>query len=156
MTTIGTFWITLLLAMPPVFAGDPPEITVFKTPTCSCCGRWVKHLEASGFRVDTRNMDNLSDIKAENHVKPRLASCHTAIVDGYVVEGHVPADLILRLLKERPENVVGITVPGMPAGSPGMETGFVQPYEVLTFDAAGDTTVYAKRGLETDPSVTQE
>lgn len=131
-----------LLAGPPVL-GDNPEITVFKTPACGCCGKWVKHLEANGFDVTTHQRNDLSDIKKENHITPDLSSCHTAFVDGYVVEGHVPADMIFRLLKERPD-VVGITVPGMPAGSPGMEieSGFVQPYEVLTFDADGNTEVF--------------
>jgi hypothetical protein len=149
---LGILW---MLAGTPVPASDAPEITVFKTPTCGCCGKWVKHLEANGFDVTTKEMDDLSAIKAQNKIKPGLASCHTALVDGYVVEGHVPADVIFRLLKERPA-VAGITVPGMPAGSPGMEMGVIQPYEVLTFDADGNTTVFATRGLETAPNKTQE
>jgi hypothetical protein len=145
-----------LLVGSPGFADDAPQVTVYKTPTCGCCGKWIKHLEASGFDVTAREMDDLSAIKARYQVESRFSSCHTAVVDGYVVEGHVPADLIFRLLKERPENIVGITVPGMPAGSPGMETGFMQPYEVLTFDADGNTSTFATRGLEADPNVTRE
>ena len=136
-----------LLFSSPGHGGEGPEIEVFKTPTCGCCGKWVAHLEASGFNVTTQNMNDLSQLKAENNVPPRLSSCHTAFVDGYVVEGHVPADVIFRLLKERPD-VTGITVPGMPQGSPGMETGHIQRYEVLTFDADGEITVFEIRGEE--------
>jgi hypothetical protein len=145
------FWVALgvfsLLAGSPAHSDDP-EITVYKTPTCGCCGKWIAHLEANGFSVTTQNRDNLSEIKAENHITPNISACHTAIVDGYVVEGHVPAEAIFRLLKERPD-VAGITVPGMPAGSPGMEipSGYVQPYEVLTFDADGNTEVFTTRGM---------
>lgn len=96
--------------------------------------------------MDARNVNDLGAIKARHGVGPRLESCHTALVDGYVVEGHVPADLIDRLLRERPA-VVGIAVPGMPSGSPGMEdpSRRPQPYQVFTFDKDGKTAVYATR-----------
>ena len=125
-------------------ASDAPAVTVYKTPTCGCCGKWAAHLQANGFDVTTKDLNDLSPIKAEQKVPPRLASCHTAIVDGYVIEGHIPADIIHRLLKERPP-VVGLAVPGMPAGSPGMEVGYKQPYQVLSFDEDGKIEVYATR-----------
>jgi hypothetical protein len=126
---------------------EPVEITVYKTRTCGCCGKWIDHLRESGFSVVTKEMSDLSQIKSENGIPRELSSCHTGIVDGYVIEGHVPADVILRLLKERPD-VKGIAVPGMPVGSPGMEvpSGEVQPYTVMTFDEEGKSEVYATRG----------
>lgn len=121
-----------------------PTITVYKTPTCGCCTDWVDHLRENGFSVVAHDLDDLSPIKAELGIRRELASCHTAVVDGYVVEGHVPADLIARLLTERPA-VTGIAVPGMPIGSPGMEGPYSQRYDVLTFDRDGRTTVFARR-----------
>ena len=143
------FLIGCLASTPAI--SDAPEIMVYKTPTCGCCGKWVKHLEEAGFSVQTRNMDDLSGLKEMHHLTPNISSCHTAIVDGYVVEGHVPAEVIFRLLKERPD-VAGIAVPGMPAGSPGMEipSGYVQPYEVLAFDEDGSTAVFARIGTDSD------
>ena len=103
------------------------------------------HLRKKGFKIETRNISNreLIDVKIKNKVPEKLYSCHRAIIQGYVIEGHVPADLILRLLKEKPK-VLGLAVPGMPSGSPGMD-GPPVPYEVLTFDKDGKTAVYAKR-----------
>ena len=120
------------------------EIVVYKSPTCGCCSKWVDHLRDAGFTVTTQDMNDLRQIKMSNGVPQQLAACHTGIVDGYVIEGHVPADVIQRLLLERPE-VVGIAVPGMPMGSPGMEGRHKQPYDVLTFDREGNTASYAKR-----------
>ena len=118
--------------------------TVYKTPTCGCCKAWVDHLQASGFRVTTLDREDLAPIKAEHGVREHLASCHTAIIGGYVVEGHVPAADITRLLAERPA-VAGIAVPGMPVGSPGMEMpgAPADRYEVVSFDRAGATRVFA-------------
>lgn len=118
--------------------------TVYKTPTCGCCQAWVDHLTASGFRVTTVDRQDLAPIKAEHGVGEHLASCHTALIGGYVVEGHVPAADIVRLLKERPA-VAGIAVPGMPSGSPGMEMPGVPAdrYDVLSFDRTGATRVFA-------------
>lgn len=128
-----------------VLADDLPQVTVYKTATCGCCGKWVEHLQASGFDVVTRVLGDVAPVKAQYRVPAQLASCHTAVVDGYVVEGHVPADIIKRLLAERPA-VAGIGVPGMPAGSPGMEMGGRQdPYQVLSFDADGKLEVYDQR-----------
>jgi hypothetical protein len=106
----------------------------------------VGHLQANGFKVQKKDVfgKQFSDVKSKYGVPQRLYSCHTALIDGYVIEGHVPADLIKRILKERP-SIVGLAVPGMPVGSPGMEGPNPEPYEVLTFDKQGRTTVYARR-----------
>ena len=124
--------------------GRDQEVTVYKSPTCGCCQGWVDYLESRGFRVETHNVDDLDRIKAEHGLTdPNLKSCHTAIVDGYVIEGHVPADDIRRLLSERPD-VLGITAPGMPMMSPGMNSVEPKGYDVLTFDAEGATTIYSR------------
>ena len=125
-------------------SAKPVVIKVYKTPECGCCKGWVKHLRDNGFQVETMDMPDLSLVKQKYGVKPALEACHTAVVNGYVVEGHVPADVIVKLLRERPA-VSGIAVPGMPGGSPGMEGGSKQSYDVLTFDRAGHTRVYAHR-----------
>ncbi|HSR15779.1 MAG TPA: DUF411 domain-containing protein, partial [Gemmatimonadales bacterium] len=114
-------------------------------PTCGCCGKWIEHMQAAGFKVRTVDMDDITEVKQASGVPMKLRTCHTALVDGYVVEGHVPADLVRRMLAEKPK-MAGIAVPGMPLGSPGMEQGDMKdPYEVLLFDKSGKTTVYAKR-----------
>jgi hypothetical protein len=119
-----------------------PTLTVYKTPTCGCCKNWVEHVKAAGFTVEVHDLDDLAEIKAEAGVPRSARSCHTAIVDGYAVEGHVPAETIRRLLRERPK-VAGIAVPGMPAGSPGMEVpGRTDKYDVIAFDGSGGTSVY--------------
>lgn len=124
-------------------SSDATEVLVYKSPTCGCCNKWVSYLEANGFRVRTEDVADLSPIKASHGIAPQLAACHTALVEGYVVEGHVPAEDIRRLLAERPA-VRGLTVPGMPAGSPGMEAPRKDAYETLTFDVEGRTRVYAR------------
>ncbi len=125
---------------------DLPTVLVYKTPTCGCCNGWVEHLEEAGFTVDARNVRDLMTIKVDGGVPTSASSCHTAIVDGYIVEGHVPADQVKRLLAERPA-VAGIAVPGMPIGSPGMEGRNAQPYQVLSFAHDGSMEVFA----EVDP-----
>ena len=119
------------------------EVTVYKSPTCGCCTKWIAHLEANGFKVNAHDVADLTQVKREHGVRRELTSCHTALVDGYVIEGHVPANDIQRLLQERPD-VVGLAVPGMVMGSPGMEGPTSEPYNVLTFDREGNTTVFAK------------
>ena len=123
-------------------ASAEETITVYKSPTCGCCKKWVSHLEKNGFTVISKNTSNVNQYKKKAGLKPGLASCHTAFVDGYAIEGHVPANDIKRLLKERPD-VKGLTVPGMPMGSPGMEGPRKDRYSVLTFDESGKTTVYS-------------
>jgi hypothetical protein len=130
----------LLFVAAPALAA---EITVYKSPTCGCCKEWVKHLQANGFSVTAKDVPDVAPYKDAHGVPPTLASCHTAKVAGYVIEGHVPAADIQRLLKERPK-VRGLAVPGMPVGSPGMEGLFTQRYDVLTFDQDGRTAVYAR------------
>lgn len=124
-------------------AADAATMTIYKTPTCGCCKKWVDHVQAAGFRVDVRDMENLNAVKAEHGVPHDLQSCHTALVGGYVVEGHVPAPVIRKLLAERPK-VEGIAVPGMPMGSPGMEGPYTDNYDVLAFTRDGQTRVYSK------------
>jgi hypothetical protein len=120
-------------------------MVVYKDPGCGCCNTWVGLMRSAGFEVAARDTPDMQSIKRRYQVPGALASCHTALVGGYVVEGHVAADLITRLLKEKPK-VLGLAVPGMPAGSPGMEMGARKDaYDVLTFDAAGKSTVFAKR-----------
>jgi hypothetical protein len=124
---------------------DATEVTVYTTPTCGCCTKWAAYLEHNGFDVDVEFRENLTPVKAEYGVGTLLQTCHTAVVDGYVVEGHVPVDVIRQLLTERP-NVTGIAVPGMPIGSPGMEQGAQRDrYNVVAFDRSGEMTVYARR-----------
>jgi hypothetical protein len=122
-----------------------PPVTVYKDPDCSCCGAWVEHLKANGFAVTVHEVRDMSPHKKRLGVPERLGSCHTASVGGYTIEGHVPAADIKRLLTERPK-ARGLAVPGMPQGSPGMETGKLDPYDVLLFDAAGGTRVYRSYG----------
>ena len=118
------------------------DITVYKSPWCGCCGNWVSHLRGQGFSVAVEEREDMDPIKARYGVPERLQSCHTAIVDGYVIEGHVPAADIRRLLAERPE-ARGLSVPGMVVGSPGMEQGGQSdPYQVILFGDAGGK-VYA-------------
>jgi hypothetical protein len=120
-------------------------LTVYKTPTCGCCHQWIEHMKAAGFQVREVDMDDITEVKQASGVPIKLRTCHTALIDGYVVEGHVPADLVKKMLAEKPK-VTGIAVPGMPQGSPGMEQGDAKdPYDVLLFDKAGNTTVFAKR-----------
>lgn len=122
-----------------------PLVEVFKTPTCGCCSKWVEHMRANGFVVRTSDLNDLTEIKKARGVPDNAQSCHTAVVAGYVVEGHVPAADVKRLLSEKPA-IAGITVPGMPVGSPGMEYPGTkaQPYNVLSFDKKGATAVFAK------------
>jgi len=122
---------------------DLESITVYKSPTCGCCSQWVRHLQDNGFEVEAINRKDMNSIKSEAEIPRQLASCHTAIIGDYVVEGHVPAADIKRLLKEQPD-VAGLAVPGMPMGSPGMEGHRQDSYEVLTFTKTGDTTVFSR------------
>lgn len=131
----------LLASVQPALAGEK-EATVWKSPSCGCCQGWIEHLEHSGYTVKAINVDDVDPIKAALGVPPKLASCHTAKIDGYVVEGHVPAQAIDKLLKERPK-VTGLASPGMPSGSPGMEGGPKDDNYVVTFGPNG-STVYGK------------
>ncbi|MES9964333.1 MAG: DUF411 domain-containing protein [Candidatus Sedimenticola sp. 20ELBAFRAG] len=120
------------------------DIVVYKSPTCGCCKEWVKHLKNNGFSVEVHNQQNVAPIKRELGVPARLQSCHTAKVGDYVIEGHVPADLISKLLLEKPK-IKGLAVPGMPMGSPGMEGPRKDDYDIVTFSENGRTSIYASR-----------
>lgn len=124
---------------------ETPTIKVYKSPTCGCCALWVDHMREAGFELDVEDTDDMIGVKVDAGLPLQLQSCHTALVDGYVFEGHIPAEVIARFLAEKP-SASGLAVPGMPIGSPGMEFGDrVDPYDVLQFDAAGNTSVYESR-----------
>ncbi len=137
----------LFLAGGPTWAetGSQPRILVYKSPTCGCCGKWEDHLRNAGFQVISRPVDNMPLIKRQYGVPTSLQSCHTALVDGYVIEGHVPAKDILRLLKEKPD-AIGLTAPGMPQRSPGMQPEGMEPvgYDVIRFGRGGATEVFTR------------
>jgi hypothetical protein len=121
-----------------------PQVVVYKDANCGCCSLWIEHLQKAGFPVRWVNSTEMAAIKTKHRVPATLGSCHTAVVDGFVVEGHVPADDVKRLLTSRPK-VLGIAVPGMPIGSPGMEQGSrKQSYAVMSFDATGKTAIFAE------------
>ena len=126
-----------------VSAGEKPiEMTVFRSPTCGCCGKWMEHMRRNGFAVSEIQSGDMDAIKRQHGVPDNLKSCHTALTAGYVVEGHVPAEDVKALLKKKPK-AVGLSAPGMPMGSPGMEMGDRKdPYAVVQFDKAGNVTVF--------------
>ena len=121
-------------------------MSVYKTASCGCCAKWVDYMRTQGFEVKVQDVENIGALKTKLGVKPEFSSCHTAQVGDYIVEGHVPAEVVHRLLKERPK-IAGISVPNMPAGSPGMEVpdGRKDRYDILAFTSDGKTTVYDKR-----------
>ena len=124
---------------------ESPVVRVTKSPQCGCCGAWVEHLRAAGFETEVRDVEQaaLDALKAELGIAPEHASCHTATIEGYVVEGHVPADDIRRLLAERPA-ARGLAVPGMPVGSPGMEMANMRDsYDTLLIGMDGEASVFA-------------
>ena len=131
----------MLLAAPGQARAE--KVVVYKSPTCGCCKAWVKHLRDNGFEVEVHQRYNVEPVKDEMGVPKPLRSCHTAKVGGYVIEGHVPADLIVKLLEEKPA-AAGLAVPGMPMGSPGMEGPRKDPYDVILFGDQG-SRVYARR-----------
>ena len=124
---------------------DSLLMTVYKTPTCGCCRNWVDHVRENGFHVSATDVADVTPVKNTHKVPADLVSCHTALIGGYVVEGHVPAADIRRLLKERPD-IIGIAAPGMPNGSPGMETGQVDKYDVIAIGKDGSRKVWASHG----------
>lgn len=126
-------------------AADPPVVQVFKSPTCGCCAAWVQHLQDNGFAVNVTEQSDMRPVKQRFGIGPQHSSCHTAVVEGYVVEGHVPAEDIARLIAQRPK-IKGIVVPGMPIGSPGMEGSDPERYDVLALDENGATRVFASHG----------
>lgn len=139
-----TLLLPLLAFLPAAFAATPTPVEVWKSPTCGCCHDWIAHLQSNGFSVTTHD-DGNTDARVHLGMPVRFGSCHTAVVDGYAIEGHVPARAIRRLLKERPR-AVGLAVPAMPVGSPGMDgpayRGRKDPYDVLLVARDGTSTVY--------------
>ena len=129
---------------PGVVDANVTPILVYASPSCSCCHAWMSHLQANGFRVSKELVSDVTPLKKKYHVPDRLWSCHTALVDGYIVEGHVPADVIRKVTSERP-TIAGVAVPGMPNGSPGMEGSISDRYDVISFSRTGETDVYATR-----------
>lgn len=121
-----------------------PEIVVYKSPTCGCCEDWVTHLRREGFEVVTHDQVDMNAIKRKFGVPGSLASCHTATVGNYVIEGHVPGEVIARMLKDQPP-IAGLAVPGMPGGSPGMESAPKVPYNIIAFGASGEQSLYESR-----------
>lgn len=125
---------------------DPslPVMKVFKSPTCGCCTAWIEHLQAAGFQVEVTDTNDMVAIKTAMGIPPEMGSCHTAEIDGVLIEGHVPAADIADFMAERPEGVRGLAVPGMPVGSPGMEVAGqpADPYDVVAFSDDGSTSVY--------------
>lgn len=149
-----SFYVTFIILMAGILAGcsktsaekavgDLPEVVVYKDINCGCCEGWIAHMKKNGFTVTSANKTNMPEIKTELGVGVALRSCHTAIIDGYVVEGHVPAEDIVRMLKERP-TITGLAAPGMPGGSPGMETAPKKPYKVVAFKDSGQQYTYAQ------------
>lgn len=135
--------LALVVSAAAACAQAAPPVEVFKSPSCGCCGKWVEHMRANGFQVTTHDMPDVSPARSRLGMPNRLASCHTAKVGNYVVEGHVPAADIQRLLREKPK-ALGLAVPSMVPGSPGMESPKPVPYETLLVEADGSTRVFAK------------
>jgi hypothetical protein len=134
---------TMLLCGPLLAQRAKTSMTVYKDPNCGCCDKWIQHLKNSGFDVVVKEMTlpDLRQLKTRHNIPSKMQTCHTGVVDGYVIEGHVPPADVQRLLKERPKGA-GLAVPGMPIGSPGMEGQNNEAYSVLLFDSAGRTSVF--------------
>ncbi len=126
-----------------VWAQSSAAVEVFKSPYCGCCGKWVEHLRQNGFQVNTHDVEDVTAARKKMGMPDRMGSCHTAKIGGYVVEGHVPAADIQRLLKEKPK-ALGLAVPSMPPGSPGMESSKPIPYQTLLVQFNGSTRVFAQ------------
>ena len=135
--------LSALPTMPALAAPAGPEVQVFKSPTCGCCGAWVEHMRAAGFTVNVTEVDDTTAARKRLGLPDRYGSCHTATVGGYVLEGHVPAAEVKRLLAAKPK-AIGLAVPGMPPSAPGMDVpGRKDPYQVLLVDSTGQSTVFA-------------
>lgn len=145
---LALFGIVGYMQWGPGASANLPSVTVYKSPTCGCCTEWADYMRDEGFEVDVRDEVNLQAVRQKMGVPEDLAGCHTAVVGEYVVEGHVPAEEVKTLLQQTPD-LRGISVPGMPVGSPGMEQGdYVEPYSVVGFTPEGETTVVAQYGSQ--------
>ena len=134
--------LSLMLITSSIFAMEGKTMTVYKSPSCGCCSKWIDIMKSKGFKVDVIETNEVNNIKQKAGLQAGQTSCHTAFVDGYVVEGHVNYSAIKKMLEEKP-NIIGITVPGMPIGSPGMEQGNTkQAYNILYVNKDGSTGVY--------------
>lgn len=133
--------VAVVIGLPMLASAATQAVEVYKSATCGCCKEWLKHLRANGFAVNAHDVANPSDMREKMGMPDRLGSCHTAVIGGYAIEGHVPAAEIKRLLAEKPK-AKGLVVPAMPAGSPGMEGPMHIPYDVLLVRVDGSTTVY--------------
>jgi hypothetical protein len=130
-------------AAPRLLAQTRTPITVYKDAGCGCCGKWVEHMDANGFRCAVFN-SNMAEVHAKYKIPADLQSCHTAILGTYVIEGHVPAGDVKKFLAQKPAGILGLTIPGMPQSAPGMDVTPFQPYTVLSFTAAGKTAVFSR------------
>jgi len=140
---IRSLLLLLLAGAGTTWAQSATQVEVFKSPYCGCCEKWIEHMEKSGFKVRAHNVNDVPAARKNLGMPDRVGSCHTAKVGGYVIEGHVPATDIQRLLKEKPR-AIGLAAPGMPQGSPGMETATPVPYDTLLVLTDGSTRVFAK------------
>lgn len=129
----------------PETLADEADIVVYKTPSCSCCKEWIKHLESAGMDVNVVNVNTTQPVQARVGVPRALGSCHTAVIGDYWIEGHVPVDLILKLAADKPDNIRGLAVPGMVVGSPGMEGPNSSTYDIVALDSSGRAVVHATR-----------
>lgn len=144
-TALGGVALAALRPAAAAAAPKPTSITVYKDPSCGCCTKWVDHLRANGFAPEVHDRSDMDALKDSLGVPAKLRSCHTAVVGAYVIEGHVPAADVKRLLTSKPAKTVGVAVPGMPAGSPGMEMGGrIDRYDVVAFAPGGATRVFAR------------
>nr|WP_197068531.1 DUF411 domain-containing protein [Photobacterium gaetbulicola] len=136
---------TALLATSTFSFAQAIKGTNYQSPYCGCCKEWVKHMENNGFELEMVYKENMTPTKIDLGIRPSYASCHTAEIEGYTFEGHVPAEDILRFIESKPKRMIGLAVPGMPMGSPGMEYNDQKdPYEVLAFDEKGRTMVWSR------------
>lgn len=133
----------VLMTLPPAPRADAPFVTVYTDPGCQCCTRWIRYMQQAGFAVKREHPPDLAAVRARLGIPPNYEACHTAVIEGYVVEGHVPLAEIQRLLRERPA-ARGPAVPGMPVGSPGMEGRNPEDYRVYLLDVDGSAHTYAK------------
>ena len=138
----------LLLLSISLANADDIEMTVYKTPTCGCCQKWVDHVDGNGFSSKVVSLNNLNTIKSKYNIQGRYQSCHTGVVvtkqGEYVFEGHIPSEYVTQFLANPPEGAIGLSVPGMPAGSPGMEVGDRRDYyQVLQLNEDGSSSIYA-------------
>jgi hypothetical protein len=132
-----------LFALAPVLPAESPFVTVYKSSSCTCCAKWVDHMKANGFKTTVHDREDMDQVKDWLGVPQKVRSCHTAQVDKYLIEGHVPAADVLRLVQEKPK-VAGLAIPGMPQSAPGMDMKPHQPYEVVAFQSSGTTQSFAK------------